>query len=143
MMQSRSISKWKARHAIVVWIGIVLNFGFVIPLILCPEWILGLFDIMVNQLIWPRFAGLLLGILSIFYIPATLDIDRFRVFAWLAIFPSRSLGSVFFFLAVFVFDQPLGYIAGTLLDGTIGIISLACLLRITRLEQEMSEGSRR
>src|SRR5690349_11394300 len=119
MTQSRSLSKWKARHAVLVWIGILLNFAFVLPLIFCPEWILGLFGITVNQLIWPRFAGLLLGILSIFYIPATLDIDRYRVFAWLAVFPSRTLGTVFFFLAVFVFDQPLGYLAGVFLDGSV------------------------
>ena len=140
MTQAPSLSKWKVRHAILVWIGIILNFGFVLPLLFCPEWILGLFHIPINQLIWPRFAGLLLGILSIFYIPATLDIDRYRVFAWLAVFPSRTLGSLFFFLAVFVFDQPVGFLAGVLLDGSIGIATLWCLLRITSIEQAIAEG---
>jgi len=72
--------------------------------------------------------------------PATLDIDRYRVFAWLAVFPSRTLGTVFFFLAVFVFDQPLGYLAGVFLDGSVGIATLFCLLRILRLEQNIAEG---
>ena len=69
-------------------------------------------------------------ILSIFYIPATLDLDRYRIFAWLAVFPSRTFGGVFFFLAVFVFGQPLGFLAGVLLDGSIGIATLCCLIRI-------------
>jgi hypothetical protein len=142
MMTSRSLSKWKFRHAVFVWIGIVLNFALVLPLIFCPEWLLGLIGITVQQLIWPRFAGLLLGVLSVFYIPATLDIDRYRVFAWLAVFPSRVMGAAFFFLAVFVFDQPIGYIFGVFLDGSIGIATLICLLRIVHLEQQIAEGLR-
>jgi hypothetical protein len=141
MTRSRSLSKWKARHAILVWLGIILNFAFVLPLLLWPEWILGLFQIPVNQLIWPRFSALLLGLLSIFYIPATLDIDRYRVFAWLAVFPSRTFGAVFFFLAVFVFDQPVGFLVGVLLDGSIGILTLWSLIRILRLEQEIAAGA--
>jgi len=140
MTRTRSLSKWKARHAILVWIGIVLNFGFVLPLLLCPEWILGLFHIAAEQLIWPRFSALLLGILSVFYIPATLDIDRYRVFAWLAVFPSRTFGAVFFAVAVFVFDQPMGFLVGVLLDGSVGIVTLWCLIRIVRLEQDLAEG---
>ena len=66
--------------------------------------------------------------------------DRYRVFAWLAVFPSRTLGTVFFFFAVFVFDQALGYLAGVFLDGSVGIATLFCLLRILRLEQNISEG---
>lgn len=140
MTQSRSLSFWKARHAVLVWIGIVLNFAFVLPLIFSPQWILALFGLVVDQLIWPRFAGLLLGILSIFYIPATLDIDRYRVFAWLAVFPSRTAGVVFFSLSVFVFGQPFGYLAGVFLDGSVGLATLYCLIRITRLEQDIAEG---
>ena len=84
-----------------------------------------------TQLIWPRFAGgSCLVIISIFYIPAALDIDRYRIFAWLAVFPSRTFGAVFFFLAVFLFGQPTGFLVGVLLDGSIGIASLFCLIRI-------------
>ncbi len=106
-----------------------MNFAFVLPLIFCPEWILGLFGITVNQLIWPRFAGLLLGILSIFYIPATLDIDRYRVFAWLAVFlPTRS--------ARFSFSRRLRLRPADRLSRrrlprrSVGIATLFCLLRI-------------
>ena len=34
MTQSRSLSKWKARHAVLVWSGILLNFAVVLPLML-------------------------------------------------------------------------------------------------------------
>ena len=41
---------------------------------------------------------------------------------------------------VFVFDQPIGYLAGVFLDGSVGIATLFCLLRILRLEQNIAEG---
>lgn len=131
----RDLSLWIARHTLLVWIGIVLNFGFIIPLIFTPDWILALFNIPPDPSLWPRFAGLLLLIVTVFYIPPTLDLDRYRANAWLAIFPSRSFGATFFFLAVFVFDQPAGFIVGTLLDGSIGLATLICLIRVTTLER--------
>ena len=144
MSQLRSVSKWKTRHAIVVGIGIVLNFVIVVPLLLWPEWTMSFFHIpTTTQLIWPRFSALLLGIISIFYIPAALDIDRYRIFGWLAVLPSRTFGAVFFFLAVFLFEQPTGFLVGVLLDGSIGAASLFCLIRISRLEQEIADGRHR
>ncbi len=130
-----NIGVWIARHALLVWLGIVLNLFFVIPLLFKPEWILGLFNLPLNQLIWGRFSGLLLLIITVFYVPATIDLDRYRVFAWLAIFPSRSFGAMFFFLAVFVFGEPPGFIVPILLDGSIGLITLFCLIKVTKLER--------
>ena len=129
------IGLWIARHALLVWLGIVLNLFFVIPLLFKPEWILGLFNLPLNQLIWGRFSGLLLLIITVFYVPATIDFDRYRVFAWLAVFPSRSFGAIFFFLAVFVFGEPPGFIVASLLDGSIGLTTLFCLIKITKLER--------
>lgn len=129
------IGVWIARHALLVWLGIVLNLFFVIPLLFKPEWILGLFNLPLNQLIWGRFSGLLLLIITVFYVPATIDFDRYRVFAWLAVFPSRSFGAIFFFLAVFVFAEPPGFIVAILLDGSIGLTTLFCLIKITKLER--------
>lgn len=129
------IGIWTSRHALLVWLGIVLNLFFVIPLLFNPEWFLGLFNLPLNRLIWGRFAGLLLLIITVFYVPATIDLDRYRVFAWLAIFPSRSFGAIFFFLAVFVFGEPPGFIVAILLDGSIGLITLFCLIKVTKLER--------
>ncbi|MBK4215043.1 hypothetical protein JJJ17_03785 [Paracoccus caeni] len=140
MKRIDSLSHWKSRHAIVVWLGIVLNMGFVLPLIFAPEWFLSLFGLTAEPLIWPRFSGILLGILSVFYIPATLDIDRYRIFAWLSVFPSRTFGAVFFSYMVFVAQQPAAFLMGVALDGSIGIASLWCLIRIVSLEQQIAEG---
>src|SRR5262245_43419578 len=136
----RSLTKWKVRHTIIVWIGIILNFVIIAALMICPQWTLKFFQIPEVASIWPRSAALLLAIISIFYIPATINIDRYRVFAWLSVFPSRTFGTVFFFFAVFVFSQPLGFAIWVVLDGGIGVLSLWCLLRIQRLEEEILGG---
>ena len=131
---SASLTRWIARHAIVVWLGIVLNLVFALPLLFYPQWLLELFALPPGPTVWPRFAGLLLIILSVFYVPATLDIDRYRIFAWLHVLPSRTFGAVFFTLAVFAFGQPYGFLIAVLLDGGIAAASLFCLIRVTELE---------
>ena len=140
MNRHQSISRWKLRHALIVWLGIVLNMGFVIPLLFAPVWLLDLFGLRVEPLIWTQFAGLLLAIISVFYIPATIDIDRYRIFAWLSVFPSRSFGVLFFSFMVFLAHQPAAFLLGVALDGGIGSASLWCLIRIVTLEQEIAEG---
>lgn len=130
-----SLSVWVARHAIVVWIGIALNLVLIVGLVFHPAWLLGLLGIPLNQLVWARFAGLLLLIITCYYVPATVDFDRYRVNAWLSVIPSRAGGATFFFLAVFVFDQPAGFLVGTLVDGVIGLATLVCLIKITALER--------
>ena len=135
-----SLSRWKFRHGVIVWIGIVLNLLLAVPLLFNPHWVLDLFGVPAAQTIWPRFAGGLLILLSIFYMPMTWDLDRHRVFAWLAVFPSRTFGVVFFLTAVLGYGQPAGFIAGVLIDGAISIASLYCLIRIVRLEQNIVTG---
>lgn len=133
-----SLSLWKFRHSVVVWIGILLNLCFALPMLFVPLWLFGIFDIPTGpSLVWPRFAGGLLILLSVFYLPMTLDLDRYRVFAWLAVFPSRSFGVVFFLSAVLIFGQPDALIFGVLIDGSIATASLWCLMRIVRIEQEI------
>jgi hypothetical protein len=132
---SQSLSIWIARHSFFVWLGILLNMLFVVALLFKPAWVLAMFNIPPDESIWPRFAALLLFIVSLYYIPPTIDLERYRVNAWLAVFPSRSLGATFFFLAVFVFDQPPGFIVAILLDGLIGLATLWCLIRVTALER--------
>lgn len=141
MTRIDSLSRWKSRHAQIVWLGIVLNLGFILPLLFWPEWFLSLFGLRAEPLIWPRFSGLLLGILTIFYIPATFDIDRYRIFAWLSVIPSRTFGVLFFSFMVFVAQQPAAFLLGVALDGSIGIASLWCLIRIVSLEQQIAQGA--
>lgn len=131
----RNLSLWIARHTLFVWLGILLNLVFAVSLLLDPNTFLALFNIPSGPTLWPRFAALLLIIVSLYYIPPTIDLERYRANAWLAIVPSRSAGATFFFLAVFVFDQPPGFIVAILLDGLIGLATLICLIRITALER--------
>lgn len=131
---------WKYRHGAVTALGIGANLLFAIPLLVAPEAILHLFGIPAYELIWPRFAGGLLILLSCFYAPMVVDLDRFRVLAWLQIFPSRLFGVLFFLIAVLGFGAPAGFLAGALLDGIVSIALLTCLIRITKLEQELLFG---
>src|SRR4029077_16411430 len=57
------------------------------------------------------------------------------LYAWLAIFPARFLGAVFFILSVFVVGYPLGYLSIGFVDLTIFFIQLVILLNIQRLER--------
>ena len=132
---SPPLSKWMTRHGVLVWLGIVLNLFFAVPLIFDPAWILGLFNVPPDESLWPRFAGLLVLIVTIFYIPPAMDVRRHRASAWIAVFPSRTLGAAFFFLAVFVFGQAPGFLIGVVLDGGIGLATLFCLIKITAIER--------
>ncbi len=135
-----SLSRWKFRHSLVVWVGIVLNLALAVPLLFAPLWVLGIFGVPAGpSTIWPQFAGGLLIILSVFYVPMSIDLDRYRIFAWLAIFPSRTFGVVFFLSAVLA-GAPAGYFVGVLIDGSIAIASLYCLIQIVRLEQGIASG---
>lgn len=139
----QDLSKWIARHTFFVWLGVLLNLFFVAALLFAPAWVLRLFNIPPEESLWPQFAGLLLFIVTLYYIPPTIDLERYRVNAWLAIFPARSFGATFFFLAVFVFDHPPGFLAAVLLDGFIGLATLICLIRVTALERARgTRGSR-
>jgi hypothetical protein len=130
-----SISIWIVRHTVLVWIGIALNALFVVPLLFVPRWMLDLFGIPLDQLIWARTAAGLLMIISVFYVPAALDLGRYRANAYIAIFPSRTFGALFFFFSVVLGGQPVGFLSISLVDAFIGATTLYCLIRITALER--------
>jgi hypothetical protein len=75
-------------------------------------------------------------IISVFYVPAAVDFDRYRVNAYIAIFPSRTFGASFFFFAVVLFGQPVGFLSISLVDAFIGATTLYCLIRINTLEKQ-------
>jgi hypothetical protein len=128
------LRSWMRCHTVLVWFGIFLNALFVVPLLFWPRWMLDLFRIPLDQVIWARMAAGLLMIISAFYIPAALDLVRYRANAYIAIFPSRTFGSTFFFLAVVLFGQPPGFLSISFVDALIGSTTLFCLLRIQSLE---------
>jgi hypothetical protein len=134
-----SVSVWVARHTILVWLGIFLNSLFIVPLLFFPRWMLDLFNIPLEELIWARASAGLLMIISVFYVPAAIDFFRYRANAYIAVFPSRTFGATFFFFAVVVFGQPPGFLSISFVDALIGSTTLYCLIRIKALENQRRE----
>jgi len=131
-----TVSVWILRHTILVWFGIFLNALFIIPLLFSPRWMLDLFNIPLDQLIWARESAGLLMIISAFYVPAAIDFGRYRANAYIAVFVSRAFGSTFFFLAVVLFGQPVGFLSISFVDALIGSTTGYCLIRIATLEKQ-------
>ena len=89
-----SAGRWFRR---VVWLGIVVNLALALPTLAAPDQMLAFSRLpTVTPHLWVRFAGVLLILLSAFYVPAAMDPDRYRAIAWLAVV-SRLTGVVFFF----------------------------------------------
>jgi hypothetical protein len=131
-----AVSVWIVRHTILVWFGIFLNALFIIPLLFVPRWMLNLFNIPLDQLVWARESAGLLMIISAFYIPAAVDFGRYRANAYIAVFVSRAFGSTFFFFAVLLFGQPVGFLSISFVDALIGSTTGYCLIRIATLEKQ-------
>ncbi len=137
----QSLSRWKFRHSVVVWVGILLNLAYCVPLLAAPGWTLDLFGIpQEGTTFWPRLVGGLLILISVFYIPMSIDLDRYRIFAWLSILPSRTFGATFLFIAVLVFGFSGGFLVPALIDAGIAIASLVCMIRIVGIEQRLANG---
>ncbi len=125
----KTIYRW------VAWIGIGANMLFVLPLVFVPHWMLNFLGVGGEPVIWAQLGGLLLGIISIFYIPAISNLDRYRTFAWLAIFPSRAFGALFTFIAVVFLGANEAFLLGVLLDLPFALIQTFILVRLERLER--------
>jgi len=81
-----------------MWLGIIGNVVLALPTFLRPVQVLSAFDLPVpSEIMWTRFAALLLILLSVFYVPAAIDPVRYRIIAILAV-ASRFAGVLFFFL---------------------------------------------
>ncbi|XSG84144.1 MAG: hypothetical protein ACPW60_10415 [Methylohalobius sp. ZOD2] len=121
-------------HTRLVQIGIAINLLFVVGLCFFPRQLLDFLSIPLEHLIWARASGMLLFIISVFYIPPTWDLKRYRAVAWFAIFPSRTFGATFFTIAVFVFGHPKGFLSIAIVDALIGLSTCYCLWHVTQAE---------
>lgn len=134
-----SLTRWKFRHSVVVWIGIALNLSYCAPLLVAPAWTLSLFGIpQETTTFWPRLVGGLLILISTFYVPMTIDLDRYRIFAWLSILPSRTFGASFLFIAVLGFGFAGGFLVPAVIDAGIAVASLYCMIKVVRIEQALA-----
>jgi len=93
MINDTTAGRWLKR---VIWLGIFANLALALPTLAAPDFMMDRVGLpTATPLLWPRFAGLLLIILSVFYTPAATDLDRYRIVAWFAI-ASRAAGGLFF-----------------------------------------------
>ena len=80
----------------VVWIGIAANLLLAVPTLVAPAASIARAGVpAATPLLWPQFSALLLILLSIFYLPAALDFERYRMTAWSAV-GARLAGVIFF-----------------------------------------------
>jgi hypothetical protein len=93
MTSSSTAGRWFRR---VMWLGIAANMALAVPTLLMPERMIALTQLPpASPVLWVQFSGLLLILLSIFYMPAAIDFVRYRIVAWMAI-GSRLAGVIFF-----------------------------------------------
>ncbi|HEX7182974.1 MAG TPA: hypothetical protein VF756_14120 [Thermoanaerobaculia bacterium] len=130
MDQFKRLEQWYRR---ITWFGLFLNVLFIVPLYLAPQFALNLLNITAEPDLWARISGMLLLTISVFYIPATMDLRKYWVYAWIAIVPSRLQGSLFFFIAVLVFGYPYGYLPIAFVDGGILLMQLVVLLKARKV----------
>lgn len=80
----------------VTWLGIAANAALAVPTLIAPAQMIALSNMPpATPLLWPRFAALLLLLLSGFYVPAAIDYERYRATAWSAV-AARLAGVIFF-----------------------------------------------
>jgi hypothetical protein len=95
-MTSKDVTAPRRWFRRVLWLGILVNIGLAIPTLLIPERMIALTGLpLPSPLLWTRFSALLLLLLSAFYMPAGIDLDRYRANAWMAV-GSRLVGVIFF-----------------------------------------------
>ena len=117
-----SARRWLSR---VIWIGVFANLLLALPTLISPERSISFSGLpAASPLLWPRFAALLLILLSAFYVPAAVDPDRYRVVAWMAV-GARLAGAIFF-----IGFQPAEYRMLGYFDFAFFVPELILLLRL-------------
>ncbi|MGE0812939.1 MAG: hypothetical protein AB7O28_12400 [Vicinamibacterales bacterium] len=110
---------------IAMGVGIAANLAFALPTLVAPAAALRLAGLpAASPIVWPQVAGLLLSLLSVFYLPAAVDPDRYRLIAWLAV--GARLAGVAFFLGV----APAAYHQFGYFDLAFFVPQLALLVRL-------------
>ena len=128
---------WAKWFGWIVWAGIIVNMVFVVFCFFLPENMCALLHLkQPDPIIWVRTSGMLLFIISIFYIPAALDPFRYRATAIMHIIPSRACGSSFFLYSVLLRGQEKGFLSIALVDLFFGVLSAIFLYLAFRDGQE-------
>jgi hypothetical protein len=108
----------------VVLLGIIVNMPFVVATFFFPHQFCDMMHLKhPDPIIWVRTSGMLLFIISVFYIPAALNPFRYRATAIMHILPSRACGSTFFLYSVLFRGQEKGFLSIALVDLFFGLVS--------------------
>lgn len=95
MVNPSTAKRWFMR---VVWVGIFANLALALPTLAAPAQLIAMASLpTATPDLWPRFAAVLLILLSLFYMPAATDPDRYRANAWFAV-AARLVGVLFFLI---------------------------------------------
>ncbi len=117
------MNKYAVWFGRAVWLGIIQDWLLGIPAIFAPNWTLELLGQRPTQdPVWTGFAGLLVVLLSLFYIPGANDPYRYKANAWLATF-ARPPGVIFFLLIYPGFYPIFGII-----DSVLSVIQIPLLI---------------
>lgn len=126
--------KWFKR---VLGVGMLANGGFIVGVFLFPEWLLKLLRIPPPPLIWVRAVVMLVGMISLSYIPALIDPLKHR---WVAAYtPLPRLVSAFFFTSEVLLGWPKGFLNLALFDFLFGAVEAVLLYK--GFQKEPAEGA--
>jgi hypothetical protein len=115
-----------------VWVGVVLNWTFVLFALIDPGKLILSLDLGDGaSTVWLFNYSVLLALLSCFYIPAAIDPRRYRVNAWLLIAARLIPASTFFVGAATGFLVP-GFVKLGSVDSIIGGVELIFLVLLER-----------
>ena len=122
------MNAWLQWFRRLTFVGIAANLGFILPAIFSPD----MFDTVLGpgssalSYVWLANAGMVLGIATIFYIPAGKDPIKYRLYAWLSVL-GRAMASSWWFWQRSRWDLP-GPIQGFwVMDGVFCVIFLVLL----------------
>jgi hypothetical protein len=125
---------WVFWFRLVVWLGILANFGFAIPAVFAPEWLLGQLHIdPPHPWIWLQDAGGLLFLLTLMFIPAAINPFRYKCNAAVLVIGRLAFG-VFWFWQVLFAGYPSPFLTLAYIDAGLGVVLLLLYLPMLRYE---------
>jgi hypothetical protein len=95
MVNDTPPGRWFRR---VTWVAVAANLVAALMLLAAPATVIAIAGLpTAASEWWPRLAALQMVVLSSFYMPAGIDVDRYRAVAWLVV-ASHLAGALFFLL---------------------------------------------